>query len=213
MPDVAVYSVPYRPSVATAESGSTKRLRLFFTGPATHIERASQVVHAEIAWFVRDVAVALGNEVLNPLDFVAGASWSAELSRAIQQADVIVADVSEPTSNLMFELGMATASSKPVLLVTRSLASVPFDLVTRHLIAVEDGSGNARMSLARALMTLAASETPVTGVLSPEPSISPAGEPVINITVYSGTVFQGPITVSDHAVFAGDVANVYEPVA
>lgn len=184
------------------EPSSSKCLRLFYTGLATHIERAPQP-HAEIAWFVRDIAVALGYEVFNPLDLVAGASWATEIMHAIDSADVIVADVTAASPNLMFELGLATASAKPVLLVARSLDQVPFDLTARHLIAVEDGSGSARMSLASALRRLTSSKTPVTGVLTEQPA-----QPTINITVYSGTVFQGPITVSDRAVFAGGDANV-----
>jgi len=173
------------------------------------ITRPEQMVHAEIAWFVRDVAVALGYEVFNPLDLRPGVSWSAEITRAIDEADVIVADVSATSSNVMFELGVATATSKPVLLVARSLSDLPFDLQSRHLVAVEDGTTNARISLARALMTLAESTSPVTAVMTPEPPTAAVpAEPSVTINVYSGTVFQGPITVSDQAIFAGHDANI-----
>jgi hypothetical protein len=54
-----------------------------------------------------------------------------DIYRAIQSADICVADVTGRNPNVSYELGMAHALGKPVLLLTQSIADVPFDY--RHL--------------------------------------------------------------------------------
>jgi nucleoside 2-deoxyribosyltransferase len=50
-------------------------------------------------------------------------------TRAIQKADLIIADITGSDPNVMYEVGFAHALKKPVLLIVRSGAKeVPFDL-------------------------------------------------------------------------------------
>lgn len=57
-----------------------------------------------------------------------GAAISA-IQQAISSADLILADVSVPEANLMYEIGYANALRKPLVLVAISGTSVPFDLL------------------------------------------------------------------------------------
>ncbi|MGD0542025.1 MAG: hypothetical protein ABSB33_10945, partial [Tepidisphaeraceae bacterium] len=52
----------------------------------------------------------------------------------IRKAKVLLADLTGKNANVFYELGLAHADSKPVVLVTGNLEDVPFDL--RHLRVV-----------------------------------------------------------------------------
>jgi hypothetical protein len=52
-----------------------------------------------------------------------------------QQARVILADLSEKNPNVFYELGLAHAIAKPVILVTESIDDVPFDLRSLRVLA------------------------------------------------------------------------------
>ena len=61
----------------------------------------------------------------------AGAAWVDEISRRIRTSDAVIADVSRPTPNAMFELGVAQGLGKPLILLLSEEANVslPSDLV------------------------------------------------------------------------------------
>ena len=52
---------------------------------------------------------------------------------AIQTAEVVVADLTGQNPNVFYEVGLAHAIGAPVLLLTQSLADVPFDLRHRRI--------------------------------------------------------------------------------
>jgi len=54
-----------------------------------------------------------------------------DIQRAIAEADVILCDMSGRNPNVFYELGLAHAIGKPVVLVSDNLSDVPFDL--RHI--------------------------------------------------------------------------------
>jgi hypothetical protein len=51
-----------------------------------------------------------------------------------KEAKIILADLSKRNANVFYELGMAHALSKPAILVTESLADVPFDLQSLRVL-------------------------------------------------------------------------------
>jgi hypothetical protein len=51
-----------------------------------------------------------------------------------KDAKIILADLSKRNANVFYELGMAHALSKPAILVTESLADVPFDLQSLRVL-------------------------------------------------------------------------------
>jgi hypothetical protein len=54
-----------------------------------------------------------------------------QIWRGIQEADVLVAELTSKNANVFYELGLAHASAKPVILVSSNEDDVPFDL--RHI--------------------------------------------------------------------------------
>ena len=59
----------------------------------------------------------------------AGGSWVEYIQTAIEQADFIIADLSDSNPNVMYEVGYAHAMRKPVLpIVQASDQLIPFNL-------------------------------------------------------------------------------------
>jgi len=60
-----------------------------------------------------------------------------DVSHAIGEADVLVADLTGRNANVFYEVGIAHALDKPVLLIAQSLDDVPFDLRHRRILLYE----------------------------------------------------------------------------
>jgi hypothetical protein len=58
----------------------------------------------------------------------------ADIWQMIQDAKVLVADLTEKNANVFYELGLAHALGKPVVLLADNLADVPFDLQSLRVI-------------------------------------------------------------------------------
>jgi hypothetical protein len=56
---------------------------------------------------------------------------------AIRQAWVVIADLTGQNPNVFYEVGLAHAFQKPVLLMTQTLEDVPFDLRHRRVLTYE----------------------------------------------------------------------------
>ena len=54
-----------------------------------------------------------------------------DITRSIHQADLVLCEMSGRNPNVFYELGLAHANGKPVILVSRKENDIPFDL--RHL--------------------------------------------------------------------------------
>jgi hypothetical protein len=50
------------------------------------------------------------------------------IRQSIEEADVIIAEMTDANPNVYYEVGLAHAMSKPVILITRSIENLPFDL-------------------------------------------------------------------------------------
>jgi nucleoside 2-deoxyribosyltransferase len=57
-----------------------------------------------------------------------------DILAAISNAEIVVADLTGQNANVFYEVGIAHATSKPVLLLAQSLADVPFDLRHRRVL-------------------------------------------------------------------------------
>jgi nucleoside 2-deoxyribosyltransferase len=69
--------------------------------------------------------------------------------RQIEQADIIVADMSEKNANVFYEVGYAHAKGKHCILLTTSADDIPFDLKHRRHI-VHNGSATTLSKLLKA---------------------------------------------------------------
>lgn len=68
-----------------------------------------------------------------------GAQAASDLSEAMRQADVIVADVSSPSPAVFYELGIATSLGKPtvILLSTHATGDLPFDIASYNIVTYD----------------------------------------------------------------------------
>jgi hypothetical protein len=71
--------------------------------------------------------------------FQTGAIWANAITDAIGRADLVVVDVTNPSPNLMYELGYAHALRKPMIILAESTAirSIPSDLAGFQLLAYD----------------------------------------------------------------------------
>ena len=72
-----------------------------------------------------------------------------DILRSIQESDYIIADLTEQNPNVYYELGLAHASGKPVILITQNIDSLPFDLRHQRIIEYSDtAAGGAQLGAA-----------------------------------------------------------------
>jgi len=56
----------------------------------------------------------------------------------ITKSRIVIANISGRNPNVFYELGIAHALGKPVLIVSESLADIPFDINSSRILAFED---------------------------------------------------------------------------
>jgi hypothetical protein len=110
-------------------AASKSRKTLFFVAPSS---KSSDPLY-------QLVVAAAANSSITALrtDSVIGLgtfSVSEEIEKAIVAAALIVADVGDANPNVMYEVGIAQAKGKPLILIAGSSRSIPFDLARFHVV-------------------------------------------------------------------------------
>jgi len=82
-----------------------------------------------------------GDKVTRADNIFAPGSILQDIFSQIKSADYILADLTEQNPNVYYELGLAHASEKPVILIT--LSSIPFDLSQQRVIEYSDTAAGA----------------------------------------------------------------------
>jgi hypothetical protein len=82
-------------------------------------------------YLLKKVAKTLNLSIARADDFFSERSIMHEVWSAINQASIIIADCSGKNPNVFYEIGIAHAIGKPVILITQNQNDVPFDL--RHI--------------------------------------------------------------------------------
>jgi hypothetical protein len=83
-----------------------------------------------------------GVDVIRMGDMSAGAFWVERIRQAVRDADFVIADVTGANPNILYELGMAEALQKPVVLLqdSQSETRLPSDLAGYSWIRYERGN-------------------------------------------------------------------------
>jgi hypothetical protein len=81
----------------------------------------------------RGVRPLRGDDIFTPTDIL------DDIWRGIVDADFVIADITGRNPNVFYELGMAHAIGKPVLILSQTADDVPIDLKTRRIL-MYDGS-------------------------------------------------------------------------
>lgn len=75
-------------------------------------------------------------------DDLYGRDIMEDIWKSILQAKVVVADITSRNANVFYELGIAHTLGKPVILLTQSVADIPFDLNRyRHIVYADNLDG------------------------------------------------------------------------
>lgn len=74
------------------------------------------------------VQATRGDDLFTPTDIL------DDIWQAINAADFVIADITGRNPNVLYELGLAHALAKPVLILSRDAQDIPIDLSTRRVI-------------------------------------------------------------------------------
>lgn len=80
---------------------------------------------------IQSVATSLGMSVMRADNFFTSHSVISDVWRAIYSARAVIADCTGRNPNVFYEIGLAHAIGKPVILIAQTEEDVPFDV--RHL--------------------------------------------------------------------------------
>jgi hypothetical protein len=106
---------------------------------------------------IKSVALKLGMSAARADDFFTAGHIVEEIWTAIVSAKLIIADCTGRNPNVFYEIGLAHAIGKPVILITRDQEDVPFDLRHRRYIRYEftpRGMRDFEEALNKTIMTL-----------------------------------------------------------
>ncbi len=84
--------------------------------------------------FIKPVLSTSGFEVKRADDIESQQNILRDIVESIDSSFLVVADLSTTNPNVFYELGLAHASRKPVILITQSIEEVPFDLRSYRLL-------------------------------------------------------------------------------
>lgn len=108
-----------------------------------------------------------------------------DIWRLLNDAKVLVADLTGRNPNVFYELGLAHAIQKPVILITSNLDDVPFDLRGLRVLGYnkenEDWGAELHRAIAGSLReTLADSARAIPGTFQPQPVERQKSDPIQN---------------------------------
>jgi nucleoside 2-deoxyribosyltransferase len=86
-----------------------------------------------------------GDDLFTPTDIL------EDIWQSLNAADFVVADITGRNPNVLYELGIAHALAKPVLILSKEAADIPIDLATRRVILYGHGAEAWREGLARTI--------------------------------------------------------------
>jgi CheY-like chemotaxis protein len=89
---------------------------------------------------IKPAAIDFGLECRNAQDLFTTGRTMEEIWESINQARVIIADLSGKDPNVFYEIGIGHVLKKKVILMARSLADVPFDLKGRSCVEFSDNT-------------------------------------------------------------------------
>jgi hypothetical protein len=84
-----------------------------------------------------------GDDLFTPTDIL------EDIWQSINAADFVIADITGRNPNVLYELGIAHALAKPVLILSREAVDIPIDLATRRVILYGQKPDAWREDLAR----------------------------------------------------------------
>jgi hypothetical protein len=100
------------------------------------LEWSPQVHHSLVdACQAMGVHAVRGDDLFTPTDIL------NDIWYALNGADFVIADITDRNANVLYELGIAHALAKPVLILSQKATDIPIDLSTRRVILYSQTEG------------------------------------------------------------------------
>ncbi len=126
----------------------------------TPFERRFDAVRNTVIGLLKEMDVRPITVDNQPQPMLPGMAVPDSITRAIQKADLIIADITGSNPNVMYEVGFAYALRKPVLLIVGSgQEDIPFDLRGQLFFVYEPDRVAADKNLEFAVRTWAERHT------------------------------------------------------
>lgn len=90
-------------------------------------------------------------ELVDPLEFSADYEFASQIGLHIKRASIVVAFLTNPTPNVLYEVGMAVGAGKTILIAGHDLESLPTELQRMPFVPV---SGNVELDTTAVLESL-----------------------------------------------------------
>lgn len=74
---------------------------------------------------------------IEPFNYISEEATSAERFEALQRSDILIADVTDQSPNVLFDLGTADAMRKPMLLLAQKSSHTPSQLGGHQVLVYE----------------------------------------------------------------------------
>lgn len=87
---------------------------------------------------LRPTIVSIGDVCVRGDDFFTPGVIMQDVFREVENADYLIADLTNKNANVFYELGYAHALKKPVVLITQQILDIPFDLRHHRVIGYEN---------------------------------------------------------------------------
>ena len=162
--------------------------------------------------FIKPVLEEVGFSVDRADDIESHQNILRDIVERIEKSDLIVADLTSANPNVFYELGLAHARGKPVILMTQSVEDVPFDLKSYRLLEYNTHFANiekAKEQLSKLAKGFLEGNvkfgSPVTDFLQDEPGSNQDSE-----VYHSSTGQQDERGFFDHVI---DVIDGYNRIA
>lgn len=165
--------------------------------------------HGYVAALVRSAVLSEGLWLREQLDTPPGTNIATAMCNLVQRAEVVVVDVTSTSPNVFFELGLATALGRPVLVIASDMLAWPLQSAPQQGMTVVSLDGGID-SIREALRRILSASHPSTAVIEPRKAGS-GGTVVahgsnVEVRIYNGPVFMAPVTVADTATMhVGDI--------
>ena len=112
---------------------------------------------------IKPAVESLGLECLRGDEIYSEQSIIQDIWKSLRRSRVIVAELSGRNPNVMYEIGLAHALGKPIILLTRNQDDVPFDLKSLRYVYYDtdnpDWGSDLREELVRAIMKVFESDS------------------------------------------------------
>lgn len=103
--------------------------------PRTEVRQRSDYVRELV---IRPAVESAGYRLTRADELAAPGNITTQIIRHVVDAPIVIADLSGANPNVMYELAVRHAISKPVILVTTDARHIPFDIASYRVIVIDD---------------------------------------------------------------------------